>query len=47
MRSPDDGPRSSWARYAFGWADEKPDWIDLAIVLGMLAFVLYNFWSMT
>lgn len=38
-----DGPRSSFARYAFGWSDKKPDWVDWAIIGGMVAYIVYRF----
>ncbi len=36
-----DGPRSEWARYAYGYSDKKPGWSFWLIHIGMVAFVVY------
>lgn len=42
-RTPDGGPKSSLARYAFGWSDQKPDMTFWAIVASMFLYVVYKF----
>jgi hypothetical protein len=37
------GPKSEFARYAFGYSDRKPGATYWLIVGGMTAFVIYQF----
>ena len=41
-RTPEDGPRSELARYAYGWSDKKPGWAYWLIIGGMFAYVIYH-----
>ena len=42
FRTPEQGPRSSLSRYAFGWSDEKPTAGFWLIVGLMFAYVVYS-----
>lgn len=42
-RKSDDGPKSSLARYAFGYSNEKPDAVFWAIIALMLLYVVCKF----
>lgn len=48
MKERDKGPRSDWARYAYGYSDKKPGpffWLILGIMTGLAirkAFVLFQ-----
>ncbi len=33
------GPKSQFARYAYGYSNEKPHWSFWAIYAGMIAFI--------
>ncbi len=46
FRDPALGPRSDFARYAFGWSDKKPDKVFWLIIGGMCAYVVYRFATM-
>lgn len=39
----DDGPRSEFSRYAYGWSDKKPGWPYWLIIGGMAGFVAFKF----
>lgn len=34
-------PRSQWARYAYGYSDQKP-WAELGILVFMIIFLLWR-----
>ena len=42
-----DEPRGELARYAFGFTDKKPGWTFWAIHAGMVAFIIWRWWSWT
>jgi hypothetical protein len=46
MRSPEEGPRSEWARYAYGWSDKKPSLGFWIIIAAMAAYIVYRFYQM-
>lgn len=37
-----DEPRSTLARYAYGYSDKKPGWVFWLILVGMVVYVLYS-----
>ena len=42
-----DEPRGELARYAFGFTDKKPGLTFWAIHAGMVAFIIWRWWSWT
>lgn len=45
MTERDRGPRSEWARYAYGYSDKKPGKFFWIIHCGMIALILYNIFT--
>lgn len=41
LGNPDKGPKSEWARYAYGYSDKKPGASFWLIHGAMVAFILY------
>lgn len=37
-----DGPKSDWARYAYGYSDKRPGFAFWAIHAGMVAFIIWQ-----
>lgn len=42
-----EGPRSEFARYAYGYSDQKPGWTYWLILAGMIAYCLYSMVSIS
>ena len=43
MRERDGGPKSDFARYAYGYSDKKPHWSFWLILGGMAVYVACQF----